>query len=621
VLFRSALFAALFAFAPIAGAQVSSIDYRLTVGGADLSNVAVEMRIHGAARDFSLAMVAHPEYDDQYWRYLADLTATDAGGRSLTVTRKDSSTWSLTQRAAGDVTVRYRVRYPTPSAAAPMGAWKAHLRAIGGLIGGPHSFLYLIGAEHAPVHVAVTLPAGWKIVTGLDSVAAAPGSAARANTDSNAHNFNAWGIEQLVDSPMLVGEVRRWTFRAGDRPHGVSYLGRPDGVLFDTSRLVDQARRIAAQTVNILSPMPYERFEFLFEDAPFGALEHMNSVTLAAPSDQLARDPNWALGSISHEFFHIWNEVHLRPAAWIGVRNHRPDPTGELWWSEGVTLYFADLVLRRATLSTPDSTRIGHLTRLLSNWYANPSHAAVSPERTSRAYNLPPTEVGDYTPNMYLQGELLANLLDLRIRNATGSRATLGDAMLRMTQKFSMQRGFTAADITDALQQTCACDMQAFMNDWVRFTTQSPDIAKAFAAYGLDVNVTWVRETNPDGTPAPDLRLSATTSPDGFVRLNVRFPGAPLAVAGFHTGDEVVSLNGTPIHDVGTFRAMVGRLRIGDTLRVIAGTERSPQGNAYIPRARTIAIGPYDRPEVKVSMRTDAPAAILENLRNWSLGR
>ena len=99
-----------------------------------------------------------------------------------------------------------------------------------------------------------------------------------------------------------------------------------------------------------------------------------------------------------------------------------------VWFSEGLTLFYADLLLRRAGLPTVDSTRIARLERLMAQYLANPSHAAVSPEQTSRAFNMQ-AATGDYTPSMFTQGDLIGTLLDLMIREGSAGRRSLDDVV------------------------------------------------------------------------------------------------------------------------------------------------------------------------------------------------
>ena len=57
-----------------------------------------------------IAMAAHPEYDDRYWRYVENLTA-ESRGVNVQVTNEEDALWSV-RAPRGDVTVKYRIQLP-----------------------------------------------------------------------------------------------------------------------------------------------------------------------------------------------------------------------------------------------------------------------------------------------------------------------------------------------------------------------------------------------------------------------------------------------------------------------------------------------------------------------------
>src|SRR5215207_7475950 len=224
------LAAALAAASPLA-AQTRApdpVDYQLVVDSADLSGWAVEMRVHHAPPTLRLAMAAHPEYDDRFWRYVRGFSATSAAG-PLAVVREDSAVWRVAT-TGGDVTVRYRIELP-PASGGVRGSWTPFLAPTGGLVGGPHSFMYALGGEAAPARVELRLPPGWTAATSLDRP---PG----------ALTFSAPDFATLMDSPVLVGRLRRWSFAVGGVPHEVAYWPRPDAAAFDTTMLVGALSRL-----------------------------------------------------------------------------------------------------------------------------------------------------------------------------------------------------------------------------------------------------------------------------------------------------------------------------------------------------------------------------------------
>jgi predicted metalloprotease with PDZ domain len=587
-----------FGAGPASGQASPRVDYTLHVDSADLPAVSVEMHIRGVPASFQIAMATHPEYDDQYWRYLTDLSGVSNRG-SVAITREDSAVWRV-RAPAGDVTLHYRVHYP---AAVPgqQAAWKAHLTQTGGLVGGPHSFLYVVGGEAAPVRATIALPRGWMIATGLTPGATAGG-------------FSAPSAEALIDSPIMVGHFRSWQFMIDGVPHGIAYLGRSGGVSFDSTLFVANVERIARATAGMFGWMPYRRFQFLFEDGASGGLEHLNSISIGVQSTNVARDPNSPLPQIAHEFFHVWNEVHLRPASWIGIRHVAPAPTGELWWAEGVTLYYADLLMRRAGLHTDDSTRLAHLEHLITTYNANPSHGMVSLEHTSRQFNLPIGGNGDYTPSMYTQGEVVGSMLDLMIRGGSNSAHTLDDVMRKLTRQFTPARGFTDTDVERAVADACACDARSFFDRYVR-AVGAVDFNRGLAVLGLRAVVTWEAARGADGALLPDTRLLGyLPTGEHQPRLLVWFPSTEWGRAGLHTGDRLVSWNGAAMNDAQQLRTAIMQLHIADTARVSVMRDSGEF-------AATVVVSGYDRPVVRIEEIPGATATQRAERARWMAGQ
>src|SRR5215204_6460541 len=81
------------------------IEYKITAAPADLSGFNVEMHVPDARGTVRLAMAAHPEYDDRYFRYVENISA-ESGGRKLSVTKAEEAVWQVVG-VRGDLTVRY----------------------------------------------------------------------------------------------------------------------------------------------------------------------------------------------------------------------------------------------------------------------------------------------------------------------------------------------------------------------------------------------------------------------------------------------------------------------------------------------------------------------------------
>lgn len=572
---RLLLAAALAAPSALAGQArgLPPVDYRLTVDSA-LTGWTVEMHVHEAPATLRVAMMTHPEYDERFYRYVRDFGAWSPAG-PLPVTREDSTLWRIGPTGGGDVVVRYRIELPPPAGGA-RGSWVPFLTPTGGLLGGPHSFMYVVGGEAAPARVNLLLPPGWTAAMAVDRVGSVP-------------VFDVPDAATLLDTPILVGRLRRWSFEVNGVPHEVAYWPRPDAVPFDTVALVDALRRIVTQASELFGGLPYRRYSFLLQDGAYGGLEHANSVTVGAPSAELAGDRADVLLDVAHEYFHAWNEVRLRPAGWGGLTYLPPGRTRELWWSEGVTMYYADLLLRRAGLvATP---RLDALRDEAARYLDNPGHARISPEQASWTTDDQPGANGDFSADLHLQGKLIGTVLDLAIRDSTGGRRSLDDVMRALVAEHPQPGGFIGMDVERTASRVCGCQLHAFFERHVRGSALL-DFAPALRTLGLSPRVWMEPARDSAGRAEPDLRVWAfARRGETRPRFMIDDPRSAWARAGLHTGDVIVSINGTATPDRRAAITAIRSLHVGDRARV----ELVRDGR---PMTVEVAVGGYERTRV-----------------------
>ena len=571
------------------------ISYVLRLDSTDLSGFDVEMRIRNAADTFRVAMAAHPEYDDRFWRFVEETRVETPRGAGQ-ITRLDSAVWRIAA-PGGEATLRYRIRLPAPEGT-QRASWRPFLSPTGGLTGGPHAFMYMVSAPLAPAHVRLEVPRSWEIATGLIPTA-------------DPLTFFAPSAEILIDSPILAGRFRSWRYAIDATPHRVVYWPLPDATPFDTAAFVSALEGLSRQAVALFGRAPYREFTFLFQDGAFGGLEHANSATLGAPSADLAKEPAELLGEAAHEYIHAWNLVRIRPAERGPISHRQTGQSRGLWWSEGLTMYYADVLARRAAIPTVDSTRIGHVERLIARYLFSPGNAQISAERAGLAeYGAAPGSLGDYDPSPHTQGELLGTILDLVIREATQDRRSIDDVMRLMMQRYSAQTGFTGRDIERAVTDVCGCSVRAIFDAHVRGAGPI-DVNRYLDAVGLRAEVTQEPARTPQGDASPDLRVFAW-QPDGEQRvaLLINNPSSAWGRASLHTGDRVVSINGQAIASVRDFRAAIVSARIGDT--VVVQVQR-PNG----PFRATVVVTGYTYPRVRLEERSDATSMQRRRRERW----
>ncbi len=574
------------------------VSYTLRVDPADTAGFAMEMRVRNVPDTFRVAMAAHPEYDNRAWRWLSDLRVEGRQGGG-TVTRVDSTIWRVVA-PGGEGVLRWRVG--VPDEARPRAAWRASISTRGAFIPGPDAFLYVIGGELAPVHVAVEAPASWTIATGLTPT-------------SDRRRFFAPTVDVLVDSPLLAGTLRDWSFTIDDVPHRVVYWPAPDATAFDTTAFVRSVEGIAREAVSLFGRAPYREFVYLFQDAAYGGLEYANSTAIGAHSAALASDMADALLDMAHEYVHAWNLVRIRPAERTGVSPRQTGRSYGLWFSEGLTMFYADLLARRAGAPVDPPTRIAHLERLLTDYFSNPSNTMVSPERGSYAeYGGEPGSLGDYDPSPHTQGEVIGTMLDLLIRESTRDARSMDDVMRLMMRRYSGDSGFTGRGVERVVADVCRCAVRSFFDRYVRAGNAVP-VDGYLRAIGMRARVTHAPQTQADGQATPDMRLRAwKPSPADTLRILIYNPASAWARAGIHTNDRLLSFNGQPVPDWPDLRTLLTRMRIGDTVQL------SLRRGA---RTMTVAvpITGFDRVDVRLEELPGATEAQRSRRARWLAGR
>jgi predicted metalloprotease with PDZ domain len=487
--------------------------------------------------------------------------SVQANGRDVAVVREDSATWRAVVPRGAEATVHYVVQHPEGAARAANN--RSFLRPDGALFDGPQTFVYLDHYTLVPAHVRFDLPVGWRIVTGLVPTA-------------DPAVFAAPSYDVLIDSPVLAGPaVHVWPFTVDGIPHRVAYWSLPNATPFDTVAFTAAVTRLVETARDVMGGLPYREYTFLFIDGTGGGLEHLTSTSIGAPSARLATNPLGAADVTAHEFFHLWNIKRIRPAVLGPFDYQQAVRTTDLWWSEGVTDYFAAEIVRRAGYAAEPAARAA-LAGTIENFLANPAHTRITPERSSWTAWDTPAANGGYSLSYYTQGALLGELLELELRDRTDGRRGMDDVERLLFDRFAGPRGFAGEDLLQTVNEVCGCDLQLFFTQHVS-GAEELDVDRWLSRIGYHAVVTRRAVVDSLGRPRPDLRLgaigrggygSAGGAERAPLRIAVSDPASAWGRAGLLTGDEIVAMNGHPITTAASLHNVLDSLRIGDRARV-----------------------------------------------------
>jgi predicted metalloprotease with PDZ domain len=506
--------------------------YRLDLAEAGAHRLQIELRIPAPAAELTLSLPVWAPGSylvREFARHVMAISA-EQGGVALAVEPLDKSSWRVQTSGRGLLTLRYEIH------AFDATVRTAFLDAARGYFNEPAIFLRVHGREHAVHEVRLSgLPRSWQVATsmpGLDGVRA---------------GYVAVGYDDLIDHPFELGAFWRSSFRAGGVDFEFVVSGAWPG--FDGDRLLADVRRICSTQLAFWHGRgrpPFTRYVFLLHasEEGYGGLEHRTSCALVAARRDLPRLGETErsdgyvglLGLISHEFFHAWNVKRLRPREFLALDTTRENPTRLLWFFEGVTSYYDDLLLLRAGLI--DTPRyLGILARHVQGVLATPGRLSHSVAQASFDAWIKFYRADENTPNAtvsyYTKGSLVALALDLTLR--AGGRGSLDDVMRLLWQRHA-DSGLTEADIGRALQDVSGRSFAAELQAWVHGTADLP-LQPLLEAAGVG----W--RSAPAGLAA-SLGLRLSEGPVSGVQVKHVLRGSAAESAGLSPGDELLAVDG-----------------------------------------------------------------------------
>jgi predicted metalloprotease with PDZ domain len=467
----------------------------------------------------------------EYSRHVEAVTATNPAGRVLEVEKTDKNRWRVATGGAPAVTLRYRVY------AREMSVRTNWVEADFAMLNGAPTFITLADDGARPHEVAIEPAPGWRTsMTGLPE------------TGGGAHRYRASDYDTLVDSPILIGNPAVYEFTVDGKRHSLVNIG--EAGIFDGARAAKDLEMVVREHRRMWGSLPYDRYLFLNVltsvpgQIPGGGLEHRNSTLLIAGRWATRTRQSYLawLELASHELFHAWNIKRLRPVE-LGPFNYDDEVfTRSLWIAEGITDYYAELIVHRAGLSS-QAEYLDALSNKIEELQTTPGRLVQPVDLASFDAWIKFYRPDENTPNAsvsyYTKGAVLGFLLDARIRRATGGTRSLDEVMRAAYQKFSGGRGYTPEEFRAVAEQASGLDLGSFWADAVEGTADL-DYTEAVDALGL--------RFRPPAPPAADrparawLGMSTRNDAGRLVVTQVR-RDTPAYTAGLNVDDEIIAVD------------------------------------------------------------------------------
>ena len=489
------------------------------------------------------------------------------GRRQVAVRQQDKCSWQIECKTDEALTLRYEV-YAFDNSVRT--AW---LDARRGFFNGTSLCLRVHGQEQRPHQLALQPVKGrpdWQVATGLTPV----------KTDKKGFGlYRAADYDELVDCPMELGTFWSGRFKACGIEHRFVVAGALPS--FDGERLLADTQKICEAEIRFWHGQgaqagrkaPHKNYLFMLNavDDGYGGLEHRNSTALICSRRDLPRmgekktgeGYTTLLGLISHEYFHTWNVKQLRPDAFARYDYTRENYTPLLWFFEGFTSYYDDLLLRRAGLIA-DATYLQLLAKTINQVAQTPGRHVQTVAQASFDAWVKYYRQDENTPNAtvsyYTKGALVALCLDLSLREESKDQGHSLDEVMRGLWQRCKAGPMREQDVLDELQTVTGRSWHKELQAWVHSTAELP-LARLLEAQGIRIHAE-------PGNLAQHLGLRHQDA-NGSVQVKAVLRGSAAEQAGFAAGVEWLGL------EVGA-RGQLGHWRVHklDDVPVLLGKER-----------------------------------------------
>lgn len=522
-----------------------------------------------------------------------DVRTAKGRGKKLDFEKISKNRWRIDTSDARQFKVTYRIYCNSLS---------VRTNYVGqgyGVLNGAPTFITLPDQLDRPHTVKLKLPTKWKR------------SATSLLADGDEpHRYVASNYDELVDSPIVAGNVSFYPFKVAGVEHTLVNVN--EAGYWDGQKAARDLAKVVKAHHDLWGNVPYERYMFInVIGGGGGGLEHDNCCLMMSSRWSFRSESGYIrwLSLASHEFFHTWNIRRLRPKSLVKYDYENEVYTPSLWVAEGVTSYYEDLLLVRAGLMSEDEFLAG-LGGSVSQVQRSKGSKVQSLRDSSHdawiKYYRPEANSSDTTVSYYTKGAVVAFLLDAQIRKESQGQKSLDDVLRKLYAEHANPVGYLPSDFRRICSEMAGTDLSKWFKGAVDSTDdlQWQDLCNW---YGLQVGD--IKPLKPGEEPAkPRERKPSRTR-----WIGIGEPGSPASKAGLSDSDEILGVNDMRL--TGGIQSRIQQFEVGDAVNLLISRE---------DKIMTVAVTIGSRPTApswgmsKFRKATDEQET---NLANWLAGK
>jgi predicted metalloprotease with PDZ domain len=390
----------------------------------------------------------------------------------------------------------------------------------------------------------------------------------------------------MMDSPTELADIKRSTWEVVNTDgkketlHLTTHSVDAQPVIDNFAKMVQKVVLEEKAVFGELPTYDYGEYTFLQDVFPTNSgdgMEHRNSTSIVEPMDKVEGNEVRMLGTFAHEYFHSWNVKRIRPKTLEPFNFEHADMSGELWFAEGFTQYYGEMLLVRAGFHTPEEyTRtLGGLVNSVLN---TPAAARYSPVQMSNyavfadaGVSIDATNQGNIFTSYYFYGGATALALDLRLRSEFN--INLDDYMRQVwLDNGKPYIPYTIADLQKSLTKLTNKTFAAHFFTKYIYGFEKNNYVALLAKAGLILQKAqpgkaWAGSLFVNAQRGRSGQVRATTD-NGFAITSNTTIGTPIYKAGLDVGDVILKADGKDIKDAQAFSDAVTSKSIGDKIVV-----------------------------------------------------
>ncbi len=483
----------------------------------------------------------------EFAKNVYDVQATNGAGEPLDISRPDPYSWEIIDHD-GTVNLSYTLfANRADGTYSQVDESHAHLNM-------PATFMFMEGMEHRPITITFEprKDLNWKIATQLEQI--------------DAVTYAAPHLQYFMDSPTELSDYQQRNFKVDDQNIRFVLHSPDNAVDFDT--YWEDVKAIVLQQRAVYGELPhfdYNEYTFLACYAPHVAgdgMEHRNSTILTDRESLANGGLKGNIGTVSHEFFHAWNVERIRPADLEPFDFTAANMSGSLWFAEGFTSYYTNLILARAGIITTQDY-VNSLNGTFNYVWNSPARAYFNPIEMSyqapfvdAATSVDPVNRNNTFISYYSYGSMLGLALDLSLRE---QGLNLDDYFKAVWNRLGKKEvAYNIDDLQEILADYAGdAFAKAYFNNYI-YNSNMPDYESLFASVGLAIDQ--------DGKSATGLSLTSEDNKVIVSRPTIK--GTSGYEAGINEGDHIVSINGKKITSIKDYDKIISKAQIGDQLEL-----------------------------------------------------